>query len=119
MFNDGEIWTRVPLPLVSEVTTVSTLTQPLPEIYIAWKESFIALTLRLFLFSENGKSVLSQIGKFGVTCAFAIIYVYAAELFPTVLRTTGMGMCSVMARVGSILAPIVGRELVTLYWHFV
>jgi OCT family organic cation transporter-like MFS transporter 4/5 len=59
--------------------------------------------------------VLSQIGKFGVTCAFAIIYVFAAELFPTVLRTTGMGMCSVMARVGSILAPIVGRELVTLF----
>lgn len=64
------------------------------------------------LFPEYGKSVLSQIGKFGVTCAFAIIYVYAAELFPTVLRSTGMGMSSVMARVGSILAPIIGRELV-------
>lgn len=64
------------------------------------------------LFSDYGKSVLSQIGKFGVTCAFAINYVYAAELFPTVLRSTGMGMCSVMGGVGSILAPIVGRELV-------
>ena len=71
-----------------------------------------AANFRNALFTEYGKSVLSQIGKFGVTCAFAIIYVYAAELFPTVLRSTGMGMCSVMARVGSILAPIVGRELV-------
>jgi OCT family organic cation transporter-like MFS transporter 4/5 len=64
------------------------------------------------LFTAYGKSILSQLGKFGVTCAFAIIYVYAAELYPTVLRSTGMGMSSVMARVGSILAPVVGRELV-------
>ena len=64
------------------------------------------------LLTAYGKSILSQLGKFGVTCAFAIIYVYAAELYPTVLRSTGMGMSSVMARVGSILAPVVGRELV-------
>jgi hypothetical protein len=30
--------------------------------------------------------VVSVLGKFFVTSAFAVIYLYAAELFPTVLR---------------------------------
>ena len=51
------------------------------------------------------------LGKFGIICVFAIIYLHAAELFPTVLRTTGMGSASMFARVGSMLAPVVGREL--------
>ena len=29
---------------------------------------------------------MSTIGKFGAVCAFAIIYVQAAEIFPTVVR---------------------------------
>ncbi len=68
-------------------------------------------------FLDWGKSILSQFGKFFVTSAFDITYVYAAELYPTVLRSTGMGMSSVMARVGSILAPVVGRELVQFYYN--
>ena len=71
--------------------------------------------LYCFFISAWGKSILSQLGKFFETGSFAIIYVYAAELYPTALRSTGMGMSSVMARVGSILAPVVGRELVQFY----
>ena len=52
-----------------------------------------------------------SMGKFGIICVFAIIHLHAAELFPTVLRTTGMGSASVFARFGSMLAPVVGREL--------
>jgi OCT family organic cation transporter-like MFS transporter 4/5 len=67
-----------------------------------------------FFFPAWEKSILSQLGKLFVTGTFGIIYIYAAELYPTVLRSTGMGLSAVMGRVGSILAPVVGRELVKL-----
>ena len=59
--------------------------------------------------------VMATIGKFGAVCAFAIIYVQAAEIFPTVVRNTGIGTSSSMARVGSVLAPIIGREVAKIY----
>ncbi|MEQ2233222.1 hypothetical protein ILYODFUR_019758 [Ilyodon furcidens] len=50
---------------------------------------------------------LEMIGKFGFTMAFTIVYIYTAEIYPTVLRNVGMGMCSSAARIGSITAPYV------------
>lgn len=29
---------------------------------------------------------LAMVGKFGIAASFAVIYVYTAEIFPTVLR---------------------------------
>ncbi|XP_076836672.1 organic cation/carnitine transporter 2-like isoform X1 [Brachyhypopomus gauderio] len=49
--------------------------------------------------------LLEMLGKFGVTIAFAIIYAFTAELYPTILRNTAMGACSMASRVGSISAP--------------
>ncbi|KAL4232572.1 hypothetical protein ACF0H5_007262 [Mactra antiquata] len=51
--------------------------------------------------------VLSNVGKFGISAAFAIIYVWSAELFPTLVRNSGMGSSSMMARVGSMVSPYV------------
>ncbi|KAK1882803.1 Solute carrier family 22 member 5 [Dissostichus eleginoides] len=48
---------------------------------------------------------LEMTGKFGFTMAFSIVYIYTAEVYPTVLRNVGMGMCSSAARIGSITAP--------------
>jgi len=55
-----------------------------------------------------------MIGKFCVTCTYAMIYVYSSELYPTVARNIGVGSSSMVARVGSILAPFV-KELVIIF----
>jgi hypothetical protein len=49
----------------------------------------------------------STLGKFGISSSFALIYVFTAELIPTIVRTIGVGMSSTFARFGSIAAPFV------------
>ena len=77
--------------------------------------NLLGISLLISLAETDPTWVLAwaSLGKFGAICAFAIIYVQAVEIFPTVLRNSGIGSSSSMARVGSILAPVVGRELVS------
>jgi OCT family organic cation transporter-like MFS transporter 4/5 len=42
---------------------------------------------------------LAMLGKIGIAAAFAVIYVWSAEIFPTVVRNAGMGSSSAFARV--------------------
>ena len=44
--------------------------------------------------------------------AFAVLYTYTPETYPTTLRTTGMGSASGWARVGGFIAPFVGGLLI-------
>ena len=53
-------------------------------------------------------------GKFGASAAFALVYLYTAEIFPTQIRATVVGICSMFARVGGILAPQVAIYLPTV-----
>ena len=57
-------------------------------------------------------SILANGGKLGISGAFGVIYVYSAEISPTVVRTIGVGSGSMSARVGSLIAPFIG-ELVS------
>ncbi|KFP34799.1 Solute carrier family 22 member 13, partial [Chlamydotis macqueenii] len=52
-------------------------------------------------------TVLAIIGKFTASASFSTSYVYSAELFPTVVRQTGVGLCSMSGRVAGILAPLI------------
>ncbi|GAA6231836.1 solute carrier family 22 member 13-like isoform X1 [Lates japonicus] len=56
---------------------------------------------------------LAMVGKFGIAASFAVIYVYTAEIFPTVLRQTGIGVSCMFARMGGVLAPVINM----LYNH--
>ncbi|CAG5132593.1 unnamed protein product, partial [Candidula unifasciata] len=51
--------------------------------------------------------VLALIGKCGAAAAFAIVYIYSAELFPTVLRNSLMGVVCLFARLGGMVSPYV------------
>lgn len=50
-------------------------------------------------------TALEMVGKFGITAAFSIVYVYTAELYPTVVRNMAVGACSMGSRLGSIISP--------------
>ncbi|KAM5156977.1 solute carrier family 22 member 13-like [Mantella aurantiaca] len=52
-------------------------------------------------------TVLAVIGKFAIAASFSICYIYAAELFPTVIRQNGVGFCSMTARIAGIIAPLI------------
>lgn len=50
---------------------------------------------------------LEMLGKFGITASFCIVYAVTSELFPTVIRNTAMGLCSMAARIGTITSPFI------------
>lgn len=53
------------------------------------------------------RTVLACLGKGFTSASFTTVYLYTGELYPTVIRQTGMGFVSTMARVGSMAAPAV------------
>uniref|UniRef100_A0A1A9X1T3 Major facilitator superfamily (MFS) profile domain-containing protein n=1 Tax=Glossina brevipalpis TaxID=37001 RepID=A0A1A9X1T3_9MUSC len=55
--------------------------------------------------------VFAVVGLVGVTVTFPSLYIYASEIFPTVVRTTGMGICSCFGRIGSMIAPFITSDL--------
>ncbi|CAA7409242.1 unnamed protein product [Spirodela intermedia] len=47
-----------------------------------------------------------------IATSFTIIYIYAPEVYPTSVRTTGLGIASSVGRVGGITCPLVAVGLV-------
>ncbi|XP_031558762.1 organic cation transporter protein-like isoform X2 [Actinia tenebrosa] len=54
-----------------------------------------------------GRVTGGMLGKMCITVSFNSIYVFSAELFPTMVRNSGMGLMSVVSRVGAATAPFV------------
>uniref|UniRef100_A0A915PXC4 Major facilitator superfamily (MFS) profile domain-containing protein n=1 Tax=Setaria digitata TaxID=48799 RepID=A0A915PXC4_9BILA len=54
-------------------------------------------------------AIMAYVSKFGIAGSFAVIYLFSGEIYPTVVRAIGMGMSSMVAGSGLILAPYVVR----------
>ncbi|XP_041461673.1 organic cation transporter protein-like [Lytechinus variegatus] len=52
-------------------------------------------------------TAVALIGKSAISASYSIVYVYSAECFPTPVRSVGVGTCSMMARVGAIVSPLI------------
>ncbi|KAI6655272.1 Solute carrier family 22 member 5 [Oopsacas minuta] len=61
--------------------------------------SFFNFERELILFTLSAKCFVSG--------TFLILYIYTLELLPTSVRTIGLGVCSVFARIGGISVPVV------------
>ncbi|XP_063362509.1 organic cation transporter-like protein [Cydia amplana] len=54
-----------------------------------------------------GTVVCASVGVVSSFIVFVVVYLYCTELFPTVVRNAALGFSSMMARVGSMIAPFV------------
>ncbi|XP_072264865.1 solute carrier family 22 member 16 [Pyxicephalus adspersus] len=67
-----------------------------------------AICVVIMLIPEEHSTVIiimSMAGKFSIGTAFGLIYLYTAELYPTVVRSLAVGSGSMMCRLGSVVAP--------------
>ncbi|XP_014674766.1 PREDICTED: organic cation transporter protein-like, partial [Priapulus caudatus] len=51
-------------------------------------------------------TTLTMLGKLGISSAFNCVFLYTTEFYPTVVRNTGVGLSSAIARIGAMLAPL-------------
>lgn len=60
---------------------------------------------------------LSMVGKFGISGVYGEVFIYTGELFPTVVRSFVIAVCSFGGRIGSNSSPYMFR-LVRSEYHF-
>ncbi|XP_037699966.1 solute carrier family 22 member 7 isoform X2 [Choloepus didactylus] len=68
----------------------------------------VTVGIRLLVSSEMGSwsTALAVMGKGFSEAAFTTAYLFTSELYPTVLRQTGMGLTALVGRLGGSLAPL-------------
>ena len=49
--------------------------------------------------------VIALFGKMCITFSWGVLFLYNAELFPTEVRTSGIGSASFVGRFGGMVAP--------------
>ncbi|XP_074657475.1 organic cation transporter protein-like [Tubulanus polymorphus] len=59
---------------------------------------------------------VTMVGMFFEASAFALAFLYGQEIYPTSTRNSGMGLSSVWARIGGMLAPFAGYMVTKIYW---
>eukprot|EP01080_Neovahlkampfia_damariscottae_P008474 gene8474-296_t len=76
------------------------------------------LTLITGLF-KNGAYILIVASLVGITSTppWGIIYTYTPEVYPTTLRTTGVGLCAFFTRLAGTITPLIGTTL--LHYGFI
>lgn len=73
----------------------------------------------LFFFFKTAllliKLLIFLISKLAISIAFCIIYMLTVEIFPTRMRATLLSVCSMIGRIGSMLAPQTTLLVCTIY----
>ncbi|CAO2824577.1 unnamed protein product [Amaranthus hypochondriacus] len=65
-------------------------------------------------FNQSGDFVIPLLfgARICISATFTIVYIYAPEVYPTSVRTTGVGVASSMGRFGGMSCPLVAVSLV-------
>ena len=108
IFNTGAI---VGVPLQGYLSSRFGLKKTIGTIFLL--TALLLLTFRFFIHSEFILFILFLLG-FGVQGAFVGLYAVAARLYPTAIRSTGVGWALGIGRLGGIIGPIAGGYLVTV-----
>lgn len=75
---------------------------------------FICCLLLLPLAFNHSQGLVTPLlsgARICITASFTIMYIYAPEIYPTSVRTTGVGVASSMGRIGGMLCPLVAVSL--------
>ena len=83
-----------------------------PTLTIYLTASAAATFIWAFVSSTAAVMIAAGLMSFFTLGAFAVLYTYTPETYPTTLRTTGMGSASGWARVGGFIAPYAGGLLI-------
>ncbi|XP_041463007.1 organic cation transporter protein-like [Lytechinus variegatus] len=60
-------------------------------------------------------TAVAMVGKFGISAAYAVIYLYSVELYPTSIRSAAMGAFSTFSRIAGIISPLI--LTLSKYWN--
>uniref|UniRef100_A0A8C6LRA9 SVOP-like n=1 Tax=Nothobranchius furzeri TaxID=105023 RepID=A0A8C6LRA9_NOTFU len=62
---------------------------------------------------EFGFTALLFLLRSLVSMNFNVVYIYTAEVYPTVARSLGMGFCTSFSRIGGMIAPFIAQVLMS------
>lgn len=74
------------------------------------------LFILAFIPEGVGSVICASIGVVASFIVFVVVYLYCTELFPTVVRNAAIGISSMSARIGSMIAPFVIEMRDTALW---
>lgn len=74
--------------------------------------SGVSLLLITLITNANVRIFLASLGLVGMAISFPTVYLYSCEVFPTVVRNVGVGLGSISARIGSIIAPYIATMVI-------
>lgn len=60
-----------------------------------------------------GFTVLLFLLRSLVSMNFNVVYIYTAEVYPTAVRSLGMGFCTSFSRIGGMIAPFIAQVLMS------
>uniref|UniRef100_A0A915IXV2 Major facilitator superfamily (MFS) profile domain-containing protein n=1 Tax=Romanomermis culicivorax TaxID=13658 RepID=A0A915IXV2_ROMCU len=61
------------------------------------------------------KMLCISLGRMAIATVYGVLYVWTPELYPTSIRMTAVGLCSMMARIGGVMASYVFLWIADIY----